>query len=232
MRRLLARIPEAIAWRFERLRHFFYNSREVVFWAGEGKDAPWHPDLDKLAEIGRGIGLQARQASPADLELFSRYHARCGHPFKPRRIRKMLRRWQEDCSCYIALDAAGEIICYIWVAFRDLYVEDISRVFTVGPGDALLFDLETRSDRHGSMGFAAASCAALVEITQRGRDRIVAWSTPEQFEKFRRFHWWTGLGQLKPLHLERCTAICGLKFRKVTPLAEDYTFEFSSRTAK
>ncbi len=220
----LKRLKVSAKWRIRRLRSFFYDVQEFAFWTSDAKDAPWYPDLDKLAEIGRTTALTARKAGPEDLELFRRYHDRLGKPLGPRRISKMRARWAEGSECYIALDREGEIASQLWVAYSDYYVEAIGAVVPVAPNEVLHFDVDTRPDMQGSMAFVACACAADVEGIKRGRNRIVAWGAPELFDKFRHFHLWVGFGLVKPARLERFTRVCGLRFRRITRLDENWSY--------
>ena len=221
MSRMLRRLWRSVSWRAGIVRRAVYSVEDVAFWAGDSHDAPWYPDLDRLAAIGHASGFQARKTTPADLDLFRSYHDRAGRPLGPRRIRKMRERWAQGSECYIATDREGEIAAYMWAAYQDHYVEAIGEMLHIAPSEILHFDVDTRPDRRGSMGFVACACASLADGVRRRRRRVISWGNPELFEEFRRFHWWTGLGALTLIRLERCRRICGMRFRRALDLKEE-----------
>ncbi len=221
MSRILKRLYMAVAWRLHRLRAFLYHAQDVAFWEGTVDEAPWYPDLEKLHEIARAIGFETRQAAPEDLPLLREYHDRVGRPLGRRRIRKLRERWAAGDECYVALDRHGDVVAYMWAAYNDHYLEAIHDVVQVGPTDALSYDVDTRSDKRGSMGFLACSCAAIAGGLRRGRRRGISWCPPELFEKFARLHWFSGLGKPRLLRIERCRCVCGIRSRRVIEGAED-----------
>lgn len=212
--RMARRLWMSVAWRAGIIRRALYSVEDVAFWVGESDDAPWYPDLDRLAEIGRATGFQARKTTPEDLDLFRTYHDRAGRPLGPRRIRRMRERWAQGSECYIATDRHGDIVAYMWAGYQDHYVESIGEVLPVTPSEILHFDVDTRPDRRGSMGFVACACASLADGVRRGRRRVISWGPPEVFEEFRRFHWWTGLGALNLMRVVRSKRVLGMRFRR------------------
>jgi hypothetical protein len=216
-----ARLRKHLAWRLTRLREALFSVNEIVFWVGETEGAPWYPDVDKLAEIGRMSGLSARTASTGDLDLFRRYHARCGRHLGPRRRRLMKQRWARGDQCYIALDGEGEIVAQFWVAYYQCLIE--GRMRQVGPDEGYAYALETRPDRRSGMEFVACTCAALADGLRIGRSRAISWGVPSTFESFRRLNQWAGLhSAIRPLRLERWTRLCGIRFCRTTELDESW----------
>lgn len=213
-------LGKSLTWRLQRLRLALYSVTETLFWVADLEEAPWYPDVEKLAEIARLSGGQARQATLDDLPLFRRYHASFGRPLRFGRIRMMKQRWAQGDDCYIALDRAGEITAQLWVAYHHCLVE--GKLRQVAPHEAYHYGIDTRPDQRGSMGFLACSCLAVRDGMQRGRRRVVSWGVPSIFESFQRLDWWVGLGKLKPLRLERWTRVCGLRFCHSTELEEDW----------
>ena len=182
---------------------------------GDVGDAPWYPDLKKLDDIARNVGFEARKITPDDLELLREYHLRSGRPLGPRRVRKLRERWAAGDECYVAIDRDGSVAACMWIAYSDHYVEAIHDVFPVGPSDVLSYDVDTRPDKRGNMGFLACSCASVAEGIRRGRRRGISWSSPDLFEEFRRLHWFSGLGTPHLFRIVRYRCICGLRFRSV-----------------
>jgi hypothetical protein len=218
---ILKRLYVSAAWRARRLRRAVCHSQEVAFWGGSVDDAPWYPDMKKLDEIARAVGLEARRATAEDIELLRDYHDRVGRPLGPRRIRQMRARWAAGDDCYLALDRQGSVVAYMWAAYSDHYIEAIHAVLRVGPEEVFSYDVDTRPDKRGSMGFLACSCASVADGLRRGRRRGISWSTPQLFEKFRRLHWFSGLGTPHLFRVERCTCICGMRFRRVVQVSKD-----------
>ena len=214
------RLWRSAAWRAGIIRRALYSVEDVAFWAGESGGAPWYPDLDRLAEIGRATGFRARTTTPEDLGLLRTYHDRAGRPLGPRRVRRMRERWAQGSECYIATDRHGDVVAYMWAGYQDHYVESIGEVLPVTPSEILHFDVDTRPDRRGSMGFLACACASLADGVRRGRRRVISWGPPEVFEEFRRFHWWTGLGALYLMRVVRCTRVLGMRFRRTVDSEE------------
>ncbi len=223
MPRLLDRLRESARWRVRRFARIIYSTNQVLFWIGEASDAAWYPDLTKLTEIALSIGVPARRALPEDIALFQRYAERTGRALGRRRKRKLQERWAKGDRCYIALDRDGDIIAYMWAAQRDLYVEALAQKVPVPAGEVMHYDVETRTDRNGSMGFLACACVALADEVKDGIHRVVSWGDPALFEAFQRFHWWSGLGTLKPQRLVSCTTVLGLRFRRSKELNETWT---------
>lgn len=221
MLRVFQRICRSVAWRTRRVRRFFWHQEEVAFWGGDASDAPWYPDLDKLAEIAGLVGFDARKATADDLDLLRDYHVRAGRPLGFRRIRKMRERWNAGDDCYIATDRMGDVAAYIWAGYSDHYIEAVRQVLPVGPTEMVLYDVDTRLDKRGSMGFLACSCAALADGIQRGRSRVTSWSTPQLFEEFRRVHWFSGLGTLRLIRVDRYRRLLGILSRRSLDVCED-----------
>ncbi|MCJ7750079.1 MAG: hypothetical protein MUQ65_03140 [Armatimonadetes bacterium] len=221
MLRLLHRLYGSLAWRARRLLRILYHTEDVAFWGGDVGDAPWYPDLEKLDDIARNVGFEARKITRDDLELLREYHRRSGRPLGPRRIRKLHERWAAGDECYVAIDREGSVAACMWVAYNDHYIEAIHDVFPVGPSDVLSYDVDTRPDKRGSMGFLACSCASVAEGIRRGRRRGISWSSPHLFEEFRRVHWFSGLGTPHLFRIVRYRCICGLRFRSVVEAPED-----------
>ena len=227
MLRLLQRIRTSVAWRTHRVRRFIWHTEEVAFWGGDANDAPWYPDLEKLDEIARSVGFDAKKATADDLDLLRDYHDRVGRRLGPRRIRKMRERWAAGDDCYVATDRMGDVAAYIWAGYSDHYIEAVREVLPVGPTEMVLYDVDTRRDKRGSMGFLACSCAALAEGIRRGRSRVTSWSTPQLFEEFRRVHWFSGLGTLRLLRVDRCRRLFGMLSRHSLEISEEATGEQS-----
>ena len=225
MLRVLQRIRTSVAWRTHRVRRYIWHTEEVAFWGGDANDAPWYPDMEKLEEIARSVGFGARKATADDLNLLRDYHDRVGRPLGPRRIRKMRERWAAGDDCYVATDRKGDVAAHIWAGYSDHYIEAIREVLPVGPTEMVLYDVDTRRDKRGSMGFLACSCAALAEGIRRGRSRVTSWSTPQLFEEFRRVHWFSGLGTLRLLRVERCRCLFGMLSRRSLEISEEATGE-------
>ncbi len=232
MLRILQRLRVSAAWRARRVGRFLYHREEVAFWGGNADDAPWYPDLQKLDEIARSVGFEARKITSDDLDLLRQYHDRVGRPLGRRRIGKMRERWEAGDDCYVALDRQGEVAAYIWAGYSDHYIEAIRDVLPVGPTEMVLYDVDTRLDKRGSMGFLACSCAALAEGIRHGRRRVISWSSPELFEEFRRVHWFSGLGTLRLLRMERCRCVLGLLSRRALEVTDDEPNRQSERSAR
>lgn len=221
MLRLLKRLRTSVEWRARRVLRFLWHTEDVAFWAGDADDAPWYPDLAKLHEIARSVGFDTRKATERDLELLRDYHERVGRPLGPRRTRKMRERWAAGDDCYVATDRKGDVAAYIWAGYRDHYIEAVRELLPLGPHEMVLYDVDTRRDKRGSMGFLACSCAALAEGIRRGRSCVISWSTPQLFEEFRRAHWFSGLGTLRLLRLERCRCRFGVLSRRALEIPDD-----------
>jgi len=211
---LLQRIRASMAWRARRVRRFIWHKEDVAFWGGDANSAPWYPDLGKLDQIARSVGFRARKATAEDLGLLKDYHRRVGRPLGPRKVRKLRERWNAGDQCYVAVDRAGDVAAYIWAGYNDHYIEATRTVLAVGPTEMVLYDVDTRQDKRGSLGFLACSCAALAEGIRRGRSRVISWSTPQLYEEFRRVHWFSGLGTLQLLRVERYRRVFGVASRR------------------
>ena len=210
-----------MSWRVRRLRETVYSTKEWAVWGGNVEDSPWYPDLAKVHEIARSVGFRTRQATPEDLDLLREHHDRIGRPLRYRLTRQIRRRWAAGDVCFVALDRQGSIVAHMWVAYTDHYVEPMGTLFRLGPTDALTYDVDTSLDKRGSMAFLACSCASVAEGLRRGRRRAIAWSTPELFERFRRLHWFSGLGTARLHRLERITCVLGIRFRRVLQNADE-----------
>ena len=133
----------------------------------------------------------------------------------------MRERWAAGDDCYVATDGKGDVAAYIWAGYGDHYIEATREVLPVGPTEMVLYDVDTRRDKRGSMGFLACSCAALADGIQRGRSSVTSWSTPQLFEEFRRVHWFSGLGTLRLFRVERCRCLLGMLSRRSVEMPEE-----------
>jgi hypothetical protein len=219
----LVRVRSSLAWRLRRLLRALYSVQDTVFWVGDAEDAPWYPDGEKVAALRRSIGLEVRRAFPFDRHLFHAYQERAGTPFSWRRWRVMRRRWARGDACYLATDQEGQVVAYMWAARGEVYVDSIGANYRPAPDEIVHYDVAVRPDRRGSMGFLACGCASLEAALPEGYRRVTSWGDPRFFESFRKFHWFSGLGKMKPLRLVRCTRVLGICFRRTQELGEDWS---------
>jgi hypothetical protein len=217
------RVRASLAWRVQRLLRALYSVQDTVFWVGDAEEAPWYPDAGKVAELRRAIGLEVRRASPSDIGLLRDYQERAGTPLSRRRLRVMHARWAKGDYCYLAIDSHGEVVAHMWAARGEVYVDSTGDTYRPGPGELIHYDVATRPDRRGSMGFLACGCASLEAMLPEGYHRVTSWGEPRFFGSFRKFHWFSGLGKMKPLRLVRCTRVLGLCLRRTQELDEAWS---------
>lgn len=217
----LARVRRALLWRLRGLGRAVYSKHEFLF--AEATEESILPGVDeaKLASVIASLRLTARKATVGDLPLFQRYHVRSGR-LGWGRTRGLRKRWARGDDCYIALDADGEIVAQVWLAYERCCIE--GRWRRIPPDTIYCYGIDTRSDRQGSLGYVACCCAMAPEFLKHTeRVRTVAWMEPRLFEKFRAVSSWLGLLDAKPVWMERYTRVCGLRFCRRTDVGPDWT---------
>ncbi len=219
---MAARVRRALLWRLRGVSRAIYNRHELLFAAATEEDILPGVDEAKLASVIAELRLTARKATAEDLPLFQRYHVRSGR-LGWGRTRELRKRWARGDDCYIALDAEGEIVAQVWLAYDRCRIE--GRWRRIPPDTVYCYGIDTRADRQGSLGYIACCCATTPEVVKHTeRVRTVAWMEPRLFQKFRAVSSWLGLLDPKPVWLARHARLCGLRFYRRTDVSPDWVY--------
>jgi hypothetical protein len=218
----LARVRRAVLWRLRGLGKIVYSRQELLFAEAVEEDILPGVDEAKLNSIIESLRLTARQATRHDLPLFRRYHRRSGR-LGWGRTRMLLQRWARGDDCYVALDADGEVVAQVWLAYERCFIE--GRWRRIPPDAIYCYGVDTRSDRYGSLGYIACCCAMRPAFLKHAdRVRTIAWMEPRLFEKFRAVEAWLGLLRPRPAWIERYTWVCGFRFCRRVEVGPDWEF--------
>jgi ribosomal protein S18 acetylase RimI-like enzyme len=123
---------------------YFLNYKKIFFYERDLKNIPPHNSK---------IQMNVRQAKPADLEKLVKLRKSepkfSEHHVDERRYLKILfERLNDGCVCFIATHN-DEVLGHLWIAFSNLYENEMNRNIVLSDKAVMFFDLYTSSSYRG-----------------------------------------------------------------------------------